>query len=99
MAVTAVMKGNEIVIQIGTNFDVQIYDDFNRSYIEHLNSIRSATIDLTHTQYIDSSALGMLLLFKEKINADKKDIQIVNVNDEVKALFDTASFDELFDMP
>jgi anti-anti-sigma regulatory factor len=45
---------------------------------------------------MDSSALGMLLLLREKLGGQSSKIEFVNVNEEVMKILKVAKFDQLF---
>ncbi len=66
MGVTTQVSAGIVTIQIDGNFDIGCYDDFNKSLNENLNTATKFVIDLSKTTYMDSSALGMLLLLREK---------------------------------
>jgi anti-anti-sigma factor len=53
-------------------------------------------VDLKDTEYMDSSALGMLLLLKECSVNNASKIKIVHARPEIRAILDIASFDKLF---
>jgi HptB-dependent secretion and biofilm anti anti-sigma factor len=51
---------------------------------------------LISTEYVDSSALGMLLVLRDKVAGDKTAISIKNVRPEVMKILEIANFDKLF---
>ena len=54
---------------------------------------------MTSTEYMDSSALGMLLLLREHCGGDKRRIIIRNASATVDKIMRIANFDKLFEMP
>ncbi len=56
-------KGNELVISIDGRFDFGLQKDFRKSY--EATKAAAYVIDMRATEYMDSSALGMLLLLRE----------------------------------
>ena len=56
--------GNSVVINISGRFDFNAHHDFRNIY-RNEKSDAAYTIDMSGTEYIDSSALGMLLLLRE----------------------------------
>jgi anti-anti-sigma factor len=50
------------------------------------------------TDYIDSSALGMLLLLREHAGNDKADITISGCKDEIRKILSIANFERLFNI-
>ena len=51
---------------------------------------------MAEVEYVDSSALGMLLMLRERAGGEKADINIVNLNSDLKKIFSTANFHKLF---
>lgn len=97
MSIQCSKVDNRVVISIEGSFDVSCYDDFNEAYKPYLSDAGSVfEIDMHKTDYLDSSALGMLLLLRERTGGDKRRIQIVHVNEAVMAILKVAHFDQLF---
>ncbi len=46
--------------------------------------------------YLDSSALGMLLLLKEKVNSAHKSLALINCHDSVRQVLEIACFGKIF---
>lgn len=53
-------------------------------------------IDMSGLEYIDSSALGMLLMMRDKARKLGKTIALANAHGRVREEIDTALFDRLF---
>ena len=53
-------------------------------------------VDLNRTTYLDSSALGMLLLLRDHAGGDSAEIKIVNCNQDVKKILTISNFEQLF---
>ncbi len=53
-------------------------------------------LDLSAVEYMDSSALGMLLLFKEKASMVNKNISLMNCKGMVRQILEVANFHKLF---
>ena len=53
-------------------------------------------IDMSGLDYIDSSALGMLLMMRDKGRKFDKTIALVSARGRVREVIDTAQFDRLF---
>ncbi|MGQ9425918.1 STAS domain-containing protein [Gilvimarinus sp. F26214L] len=88
--------GSALTIAIKGRFDFSAHRDFRGSY-EHLTK-RPATIcvDLRETTYLDSSALGMLLLLRDFAGGDESAITITNCNPDVRKILSISNFDQLF---
>jgi len=55
-------------------------------------------IELSKVDYLDSSALGLMLLIKEKADRAGKSIQIKGAQGIVMQVLEVAKFDALFEM-
>ncbi|HHS99411.1 MAG TPA: anti-sigma factor antagonist [Thiomicrospira sp.] len=92
------VKVNNNLISIGLtgSFEVSQYQAF-RALCEKYNQPECKfVIDFSETEYMDSSALGMLLLLREQTEGDKSRVQLINVRDSVSKILDIAHFDRLF---
>jgi len=88
--------GNELTIKIEGRFDFSAHQEFRDCY-ENLGKDPSEyVIDMQSTSYLDSSALGMLLLLRDHAGGDGSEIKIVNCNDDVKKILTISNFEQLF---
>lgn len=55
-------------------------------------------IDMIEVKHICSSALGVLVAIKRKINDNEGDIKLVMVNDNLIRLFETTMLDKVFEI-
>ena len=55
-------------------------------------------VDLSGAEYLDSSALGMLLLLREHAGGESSKIDITHASDEVRKVLDVANFGKLFNI-
>lgn len=83
---------------LGGRFTFDAYRDFKAEYTPVLDSgdFKELEIDLGGVEYLDSSALGMLLLLKER--AGNKPIVLSNAKGTVKSVMEIANFHQLFAM-
>jgi anti-anti-sigma factor len=58
--------------------------------------VDSVVIDLAAVEYLDSSALGMLLMLRDRTNTAKKSLSLANPRGMVKQALEIARFDKLF---
>jgi len=83
-------------IGINGRFDFSLHNEFRKSYKDVKLISGEYYIDLSATEYLDSSALGMLLLLKEHAEAQGCNVKIKGYNDEIKEILMIASFDKIF---
>lgn len=53
-------------------------------------------VDLGKVAYLDSSALGMLLMLRDKARAHNRPVALANCTGSVKQVLDIANFGKLF---
>lgn len=88
--------GKTLTIYIGKRFDITTYSAFGETYKDKVDDTSSIIVDMAECDYVDSSALGMLLMMRERFGGDKASIVITNMSPNVKKIFMTANFDKLF---
>lgn len=89
-------SGSDITIAIKGRFDFNILQEFRNAYSDQQDSGNSFTIELAETEYIDSSALGMLLNMKNHLGCDDRQIVIRNCQPNLMKIFTIAHFDKKF---
>jgi anti-anti-sigma factor len=79
-------------------FDFHSHRDFRSAYEKALGdaAIREILVDLGQVDYLDSSALGMLLLLREKSENNGKKVALTGLKGTVKQVLDIANFARLF---
>ncbi len=101
MISTEVDHDNSIIkINLPENFDFRIHREFRAAYEQSGNENKNFIINMANTSYMDSSALGMLLLLREFTGNDTANqrVKIINVGDEVKEILRISKFEKLFDI-
>ncbi|GKT11585.1 MAG: HptB-dependent secretion and biofilm anti anti-sigma factor [Thiomicrorhabdus sp.] len=96
MSISASVKGELVTVFIDGSFDVSAYEAFKDICQENLTATNRFIIDMAGASYMDSSALGMLLLLREKTAGDKKRITLINVSKNVQSILEIAQFQKLF---
>lgn len=96
MAVTANMSGDSITIKISGRFDFSSHQEFRKIYEAATSEIKNYTVDMSEATYLDSSALGMLLLMRDHAGGDASNIEIVKCNADVKKILTISNFGQLF---
>ncbi len=87
--------GNTVNISITGRFDFNSHHDFRNIY-RNEKPDAAYIIDMSGTEYIDSSALGMLLLLREHAGNESANISINGCNDDIKKIFTISNFEKLF---
>ncbi|VAW80351.1 Anti-sigma F factor antagonist (spoIIAA-2); Anti-sigma B factor antagonist RsbV [hydrothermal vent metagenome] len=87
-----------ITITISGRFDFSVHKEFRDAYINHTGRGLSFILDLSRTEYMDSSALGMVLLLRDHAGGDNSHITIRNASADVAKILRIANFDKLLKM-
>jgi len=90
--------GNKAVIKLSGRFDFNTHRDFRSAYENVVAdaAVREIQVDFTGVDYLDSSALGMLLMLRDKASGTGKEVGLANVRGNVKQVLDIANFGKLF---
>ncbi len=87
---------HHLSVTLPQQFNIDTHRDFKVIRDSVKDRDVKCTLDFSQTQYIDSSALGMLLMLREELGGDDADIELVNCAQEVRNLLDLAQFGTLF---
>lgn len=88
--------GNELTIVVQGRFDFSALQQFRNAYEKITPKPKAYIIDLKESDYLDSSALGMLLALRDYAGGDDANIRVVNSNVDVKKILVITKLDELF---
>lgn len=89
---------NELTIHVGGRFDFRALNDFRDSYEKANGIVNKYTVDLENSEYLDSSALGMLLTLRDYAGGENADINIINTPEDIKRILYITKLDSLFDI-
>ena len=81
-------------ITIRGKFNFACYDEFHRAI--GASARPSYTVDLSQVDYIDSAALGMLLLLRERVKDDRARVVLITGQGQPAEILRLARFDSLF---
>lgn len=90
--------GAELNISIDGRFDFSTHQEFRKAYEDAGKTPSRYVVDMHSTTYLDSSALGMLLLLRDFAGGDHAVVSIVNCNEDVKKILTISKFEQLFDI-
>ncbi len=100
MSITAKSSadGAELIIEVEGRFDFSAHQEFRKAYEIPGSKPRKFVVDMRRANYLDSSALGMLLLLRDYAGGDTAQISISHCNPEVKNILTVSNFDQLFNL-
>lgn len=85
-------------LKLSGRFDFNTHREFRSAYEPLVPdaSVRRVVVDFSAVDYLDSSALGMLLMLRDKLGGANKEIMLTGVTGNVKQVLDIANFGKLF---
>jgi len=86
--------GSCLTIHVEGRFDFNCHQQFRRAYEGAAAPVTEYVVDLRGTEYIDSAALGMLLVLRE--SAGNATVRIANSRPAVRKILQIANFNTLF---
>ena len=89
---------NRVTLRPQGRFDFNCFRDFRSSYEAALTQegVTCVLIDLQQVQYIDSAALGILLLLRDKAAPLGIKVELANLQGTVKDVLEIANFHKVF---
>ena len=98
MQITVTKEGVKAVVKLSGRFDFNAHRDFRTAYEPLVTDggVNSIVVDLSGVDYRDSSALGMLLMLRDKLGGVNKEVTLAGVKGNVKQVLDIANFGKLF---
>jgi anti-anti-sigma factor len=90
-------RDGKTVIVLEGRFDFNAHREFREAVDQALKEAgREVLVDLGGVDYLDSSALGMLLMLRDKAKGAAKEVALGNARGSVKQVIDIANFGKLF---
>jgi len=85
-----------IELTIDGKFDFSLHQHFRDSYVDCKEKNIEFILNLSQTTYMDSSALGMILLLKDHAESCDGKVVISKPNEAVSKILEIAQFHRLF---
>ena len=91
-------QGDNMLMYMSGRFDFNDHRVLKSTYdpILLMDGIKRIEIDMSAIEYLDSSALGMLMLLRERALAVGKTVVLSRPNPTVMQILDIANFKKLF---
>lgn len=89
--------GSHLKIGIEGRFTFAVHEEFFAAYKELAKTPDSIDVDLGQVEYLDSSALGMLLALRNYFGPDLP-VRLRNATGTVRRVLDMASFEKAFEI-
>ena len=97
MTINSKISGDDkqLVIAISGRFDFSLHQQFRDAYNNVTTQKLIYILNLSETEYMDSSALGMILLLKDHVQHHAGDLIISKPSDTVRKILEIAQFQRL----
>lgn len=98
MEATVSAYDGRAVIRLNGRFDFSAHREFRSAVDEVLRgkSVNQIEVDLGKVAYLDSSALGMLLMLRDKARGSNCAVALANCGGSVRQVLEIANFSKLF---
>ncbi len=100
MQINVNTAGNTTTIHLNGRFNFDSHREFRGAYDPYLSNaaVANLEVDLSQVEYLDSSALGMLLMLRERAQAANKKLMLCRPSASVAQILDIANFSKLFEI-
>ncbi|MGL4408520.1 MAG: STAS domain-containing protein [Zoogloea sp.] len=100
MQVNVTINDSKAAIRLQGRFDFNTHREFRESSDAVITNrdVKEIVVDLGETEYLDSSALGMLLMLRDKASSAGKRVALANCKGPVRQVLDIANFAKLFEI-
>lgn len=98
MNINTAPLGDAIVIALAGRFDFSSHRNFRSAYTAALaeGAAKEIVIDFARVEYMDSAALGMLLLLRQGAEEARKTVTLRGATGSVAKVIEIANFGKLF---
>ncbi|KAB2928591.1 MAG: STAS domain-containing protein [Dechloromonas sp.] len=98
MQASITKEAGKAFVKLSGRFDFNTHREFRGVYEPLLADVetQAVIVDFSAVDYLDSSALGMLLMLRDKLGGVGKEVALTGVRGNVKQVLDIANFGKLF---
>ena len=100
MAINVQILDKTARINMFGRFDFQVHREFKEAYTPLLDNpvVKEIEVEMSKVDYLDSSALGMLMLLNERARTVNKPITLLNTSGVVSQVLAVANFSKIFNI-
>lgn len=98
MTINVNIRDNAARLSMSGRFDFQVHREFKNAYSAQLSNaaVKEIEIEMSRVEYLDSSALGMLILLNERAKEAKKNVVLLSPSAVVEQVLNVANFGKIF---
>ncbi len=94
MTIEKLKHDDHLTLKVAGRVDTITAPDFEKEIRENINDITKLSIDIADVAYISSAGLRVLLS-AQKIMNKQGEMEILNVQDAIKEIFDVTGFSDI----
>lgn len=100
MTISVQIHDNVARISMSGRFDFQVHREFKEAYTSLVENpaLREIEVEMSKVDYLDSSALGMLMLLNERAKNTNKSVSLLNTSGVVSQVLEVANFSKIFNI-
>jgi len=100
MAINVQVLDHSARIAMSGRFDFEVHREFKNAYLALLDNavLREIEIEMSKVDYLDSAALGMLMLLNERAKEANKPVTLLNASSMVSKVLEVANFSKIFNI-
>jgi len=87
----------QLTLLVEGRFDFAMHQAFRSAYESYPYDL-NYVVDLRDTHYLDSSALGMLLLLRDHAGGERAQVRLINCTSDVFKILAISNFSKLFQL-
>lgn len=89
----------QVTIVLPNRFDYGYHKEFQRQCASHIDneSIKSIVFDFSRVEYVDSAALGMMMMWQRRAVASHKKMMIKGAKGATAEILDMANMKRIFE--
>ena len=98
MSINIQFREHSACIAMSGRFDFETHRDFKKAYMALLGNaaVRGIEIEMSKVDYLDSAALGMLLLLHERAKDANKPVSLLNATGIALQVMEVANCSKIF---
>ena len=97
MQAIVTVKEGQALVRLQGRFDFNAHREFREAIDTVLSSPATVgVVDVAGVEYLDSSALGMLLMLRDRAKSAAREVTLSGCRGAVKQILDIANFGKLF---
>lgn len=102
MKITTEMKNDYVLIHVKGTLSIENISPFETLLNKFVDEKKHILIDLSEMTFIDSSSLGIIVVYYTKSEKNSKHFAIININGDIMQMFKITGLDKrirIFDNP